>query len=317
MTNELTIIIVNWNTRQLTLECLDSIYENKCSEDWNIVLVDNNSWDGSVEAINNKYPKVEVKNNKINVGFAGANNQILSRNDSEFYLLLNSDTRVLDDVIQRSIVYMRSKPEVGAMGCRVLNQDTSLQYTCSRFPTIASKLGQLFQLSKLQTGKYKSAELMSDWQRDTEREVDVISGCYLLVRNDVIKDVGLMDEEFFFFGEETDWCYRIKKCGWKLAFAPVGEIIHLGGGSSNSLNYQRDLMLTNSLVRFIRKHHGSLHAVTMYLLLFLFAVSRFTYWKIKGLFLQNDEASARAGMFWECIINYSKAWPASSNNLRW
>lgn len=310
MDYELTIIIVNWNTKQLVLDCLETIYANKLRSKWKVVVVDNASKDGSVDSFRAVYPQVEVVANNENVGFSAANNQILMRNDSQYYLLLNSDTYVIGDVLQRSIEFMDSSPDVGVMGCRVLNPDKSLQFTCSKFPTVFGKFKQIFQFGKLSGGQYKSDELMTDWLRDSTRDVDVISGCYLLVRNKVINEVGVLDEEYFFFGEETDWCFRIKKQGWRLVFSPVGEIVHYGSFSAKKLNYKRDLMLTSALVRFMLKNHTILDALLMYIVLFVFNLSRFVVWFLISLFKRDEYTLSRMKLFGLCVFKYFKAWPS-------
>lgn len=308
---KLTVIIVNWNTRQLVLDCLDSIYSNYINNDWNIVVVDNNSHDNSADAFEMSYPNIEVIRNKDNIGFAAANNQILKRDDSDFYLLLNSDTYVIGDVLQKSLDYIQSNENYGVMGCRVLNSDKSVQYTCSKFPTLKSKVEQVFQFSKLFGGKYKSDELMTDWHRDSEREVDVVTGCYLLIRNTVIQQVGILDEDFFFFGEETDWCYRIKKAGWKIQFSPVGEIVHYGSFSAQKLSYKRDLMLSGAIVRFFLKNRTKTEAVLVYAVMFCFNVSRALVWIIKYGLNRKLFYKQRASLFLNCVLRYHKAWPTN------
>lgn len=312
---QLTIVIVNWNTKTLTSECLRSIFENYHSKDWNVVVVDNASSDGSVELISSLFPQVELVKNTQNRGFAAANNQVLSRRDSKFYLLLNSDTYVIGDAIKSSLDFINAKSEVGAFSCKVLNEDMTYQQTCFNYPTISSRLHDAFKFRNVFGKKHVSKEMLDNWDRNSEREVEVITGCYLLVSQEVIDDVGILDEDFFFFGEETDWCFRIKSKGWKLVFSPVGEIVHYGGGSAKKLQHKRELMLHSSIVRFMKKHHGFLSAIAMYVIMFMFVLTRFFYWSFLYLVKNKKQNRDKASFFLKCITGYVAAWPR--NNRSW
>jgi len=291
---DLVIIIVNWNTQEMTIECLQSIYANGVKNSWSIVVVDNNSQDKSVELIKKKFPQVVLFENTDNVGFAAANNQVLRKVDAKNYLLLNSDTLVLGDVIKKSIAFINSEPTIGGMGCRVLNKDKTVQLTCSRFPTIINLLLQLFALDKFKKPSFLCRYQYRSWRRDSERDVEVISGCYLMLKREVVEQVGLLDENFFFFGEETDWCKRIKKAGWRLVFSPVGEIIHFGGGSVKKLKYKRDLLLSNAIVNLHKKHYGFISAAVVAIIIFLFTLTRGFGWGLIYLFSHKKDAKERS-----------------------
>jgi GT2 family glycosyltransferase len=222
-------------------------------------------------------------------------------------LLLNSDTLVHPGVIDASIGYMDENPHVGAMGCRVLNADGTVQTTCSQFPTLAN-------LALLTSGLFKVPGLgaarryrMDDWQRDDERDVEVVSGCYLMVRGAAMDAVGLLDEDFFFFGEETDWCRRLLAHGYAVRFAPVGTITHFGGGSSKSLNSKRDLMLSEATVRLHRKHGGLSAAAAAWAILLVFNASRYVYWSVRSL--TRRAGVDRSGHFRGVVSGFRTAWP--------
>ena len=156
---------------------------------------------------------------------------------------------------------------------------------------------------------------MLDWDRDDEREVEVISGCYLLVRREALQRIGLLDEAFFLYGEETDWCRRCANDGWKLVFTPVGCITHLGSGSSRQLNYRRDLLLSEGTVRLHRKHSGPAAAFGVWLLLLLFNVSRSVYWSLRSMPDTSDVTAARADHFRRVVRHFSRAWPTPPEQL--
>ena len=193
------------------------------------------------------------------------------------------------------------------MGCRVLNRDGTLQITGSRFPSLFNLFLQASGLSRL-PGAFFDRYQMRRWDRRDERDLDVISGCYMMVRHAAMEQVGLLDEAFFFYGEETDWCRRFRKAGWRLVFAPVGEITHFGGGSVKSLNYRRDVLLTEGTVRLHRKHYGLLGGAACWLLLAGFNASRALAWTLLGL-TGSTAARERGRHFRSVLAQIWQTWP--------
>lgn len=297
----------------MTGDCLQSLYQNGIENNWNVVVVDNGSNDDSVEAIKKEFPQVLLIENKTNVGFAAANNQVLRQFKSDNYLLLNSDTLIIGNVIEKSLQYLQYNPDVGAMGCRVLNKDETTQLTCSMFPSVVNLLLQLFSLDKIKKPSLWGRYQYRSWARDSERDVEIISGCYLMIRGAVIKDVGLLDENFFFFGEETDWCMRIKHTGWRLVFSPVGEIIHYGGGSVKRLNYKRDLLLSNAIVKLHKKHYGLISAAMVCAIVICFSLTRGLGWGLIYLITQNENSKERSLHFIKSLPLLHTIW---KNNLK-
>lgn len=305
---DLSVIIVNWNTKSMLQDCLESLFASGAHASLEVFVVDNASSDGSPEMVAATFPAVRLIRNDRNAGFAAANNQALRLAAGRHMLLLNSDTLVHPGVFDGSVDYMDRNPAVGVMGCRVLNADGSVQTTCSQFPTLTN-------LVLLTTGLFKVPGLpaarryrMDDWQRDDERDVEIVSGCYLVARREAMEAVGLLDEDFFFFfGEETDWCRRFLAYGYAVRFAPVGTITHFGGGSSKSLNSKRDLMLSEATVRLHRKHGGWLAAAAAWLILLVFNTSRFLYWSLKSL--GQGKRLDRSGHFRGVVSRFHTAWP--------
>jgi len=304
---DLSIVIISFNTIEMTRNCLRSVFDNLGALSAQIIVVDNNSADQSAQMVKEEFPTVELIENAKNKGFAAANNQAFAITKSGLILLLNSDTLILGNTLQNSVNYMKQHPDVGAFGCRVLNGDKTVQRTCSQFPTHLNLGLMLFGLDRLPFPKFFGKYQFRHWNRDSERDVDVVSGCYLLTRQTVLDTVGMLDEDFFFFGEETEWCKRIYDGGWKVRFAPVGEIIHFGGGSVKSLKSKRDIMLTSALVRFHLKTRGKLSAFSTYVLLFIFNFVRAIFWQIMALF--SKHAKERAVLFTEVIMRFADAWP--------
>ncbi len=303
----LSIIIINWNTINLLRDCLDSIFNNIGSLDCEVIVVDNGSSDGSQQMVESEFHSVILIANKINLGFAAANNQGLKLSKGRYILFLNSDTVVLGDVLQKSVSYLETNDEIGAMGCRVLNTDGSVQLTCSMYPSVLNQFLQLMGVWKLKWPRFFGRYLMTHWARDTEREVEVISGCFLLSRRDLIVEIGLFDENFYFFGEETDWCFRAINAGWKLKFAPVGEIIHHGGASAIKLNYKRDVLLTRAKVQLHRKHNNVASACLVWIMGLLFNFSRALYWTFRSIGGE-DYPRKRALHFAKVCVHINECW---------
>ena len=280
MRPDLSVIIVEWNTRDLLRDCLTSVCARHAIRT-EVIVIDNASSDGSAEMVAAEFPQVTLIRNGENRGFAAATNQGLAESRGRHFLLLNSDTRVLGSVLEASVRYLDAHPDVGAMGCRVLNPDGTVQRTCSGWPRLTDLVFMATGLWKLPRPRRLGRYLMTQWSRDTEREVEVISGCYLLIRAAVVAEVGPLDEAFFFFGEETDWCRRIRAAGWRLMFAPVGEIVHHGSASARRLSHRRDLMLTQATVRLHRKHGGPGAGHAAWAILFAFNLSRALMWSVR------------------------------------
>jgi hypothetical protein len=258
-----------------------------------------------------EFPEARLIRNSANLGFATATNQGLRVARGRHQLLLNSDTLVLGDVLTASVRYMDANPDIGMMGCKVLNEDGTTQMTCSLYPSFFNLLLQTLGLNRLRRPRWLRRYQMLDWARDDERDVEVISGCYLLVRRTTLAQVGLLDESFFLYGEETDWCRRCAEAGWRLVFAPVGSIVHHGSGSSRKLNYKRDLMLTEGTVRLHRKHGGAPAALSIWLLLLVFNVSRSAYWSVRAVADSTGATRSRASHFRQVVRHFTHAWPAT------
>jgi len=272
---DVSVIIVNWNTRDLLAQCLQSVYAETSLSSYEVIVVDNGSTDGSVEMVRRSYPQARLLVNTDNRGFAAANNQGMSIASGRYFLLLNSDTIVLDRAIEKTIVFADRHPDTAVVGCRILNLDRSLQISCFRFPSLLNWFLHSTYLYKLfPRSRFFGREQMTWWARDDVREVDVVTGCYMLVRRAAVDEVGLMDERFFMYAEETDWCYRFNVAGWKNRFTPEAEIIHLGGGSAPKLSAQRARITNRSFVRYIFKHWSKPRAAVGVAMIALFYLGR-------------------------------------------
>jgi len=278
-----TIIVVSWNTKAMLQDCLDSVYANLAGLDCEVIVVDNASVDGSPEMVETRFPQAILVRNADNRGFAAANNQGMQMARGSYVLLLNSDTLVLGDVLRKTVEFADAHPQAAVVGCRVLNGDRTLQRTCFMFPSLFNMLLACTYLYKVWArSRLFGREQMMWWDRDDVREVDVVTGCFMMVRREAIAEVGVFDEQFFMYGEETDWCYRFKRAGWKVLFAPAGEIVHYGGGSSSRIRLAMRLQLSASILLFFQKHHGRLSYGLACMMTSLFYGLRIPFWLAKA-----------------------------------
>lgn len=287
---DVSIIIVNWNTQDILKKCLKSIYTQTQHINFEVILIDNASSDDSVQMVKEIFPEVILIENQENRGFAAANNQGIAIAKGRYVLLLNSDTVILNNAISKTISFADDNPEAAVVGCRVLNPDRSLQPTCFMFPSILNMvLSSSYLYKLLPRSKFFGRERMTWWDRSDVREVDVVIGCFMLVRPQAIEQVGMMDEQYFMYCEETDWCYRFKQTGWKNVFTPEAEIIHLGGVSSRQKHHQMILQKQTSILLFMRKHKSCLAYIMACFLAAIWFLIRVPYWLSKALFSNQEK----------------------------
>jgi GT2 family glycosyltransferase len=256
---DVSIIIVSWNTRDITRNCLRSIRAAAGDVAYEIILIDNKSSDGSAEMVATEFPEVRLLCNEVNAGFAAANNQGISVSRGRYVLLLNSDTVVLDGAIAKAVAFADGNPQAGMIGCQTRCRNGAIQYNCYLFPSL---LNLALSLTKLQVlfwyrrffGRYR----LGWWDYQSVREVDGIAGCFMLARKAAVDQVGPMSEEYFMYSEDTDWCWRFRRAGWKVLYTPEPVIIHLGGSSTSQAATDMHLMERRSLLMFLEKKSGRL-----------------------------------------------------------
>lgn len=281
---DLSVILVNWNTRQILQDCLESVYRETEGISFEVFVVDNASSDGSAEMVCRQFPQVRLIENETNRGFAAANNQAIAQAQGDYILLLNSDTIVLDNALAKSVRFARQYPKAGIVGCRVLNADRTLQPSCFMYPSLLNLFLLTTYLSRLfKRSRFFGRERMTWWNRTDERTVEVVTGCFMLIKRQVIEDIGLLDEAFFMYGEETDFCYRARQAGYDLLFTPEAQIIHLGGASSRQVRPEMILQLRGSILLFMKKHRSAPAYRTACVLVMLFFLLRTPYWYLRGL----------------------------------
>ena len=306
---DLSIVIVNWNTRGLLEACLNSLATEAAAIALEIFVVDNGSTDGSVEWLQSHRPDVGLIANADNEGFAKANNAALLRCRGRHILLLNSDTEVQPGALVNAVRTLDRHEDIAVLGCQILNTDGTLQISHRPFPSLSYLMAQLIGANKL-IGRVQRGRGLPPVSPDaTPRDVEVISGCCLMIRRWALEEGGLLDERFFFFGEETEWCLRFRKLGWRVCYAPVGRVVHHGGGSSAVLNHQRDVMLTRATVQLHRLCRGTLSAMLAWLILLFFNMSRALFWLTLGRLIRPDMAVMRSRHFLGVLRHTGETWP--------
>ncbi len=259
---DLSILIVSWNVRALLLACLEALPQAVGNEtSYEVIVVDNASSDGTVEAIQQAFPHVRIIANKENRGFTGGNNQALAAARGRYLLFLNPDTQPLPDSIAELIRYLEAHPQVGIVGPRLWYGDGRVQPNRRRFPTLLT----LFTESTIIEHYLPQLPIfarfkMADQPDDEAQEVDWLVGAAMLARREVYEQIGPLDEGFFMYSEELDWCRRAREAGWRVAYDPAAEIIHYEGQSSRQVVARRDIAFFSSRVRYTRKYHGAFWA---------------------------------------------------------
>lgn len=288
---DLSVIIVSWNVRDLLQRCLTSILDGAASlttsapdvmeesqppelesvrarpRDANgtlqteVIVVDNASTDGSVEMVHDRFPAVRLVANSHNWGFTVANNQGLAESRGRYCLLLNPDTEVVNSALATMVRYMDAHPEVGALGPQLRYPDGSRQSSRRRFPTFGTALLESTVVQEWwKDNRILRRYHMADTPDDAVQPVDWLVGASLLVRRQVYEQSGGLDEGFFMYSEELDWCRRIKDAGWNVVYLPTAIIIHHEGKSSEQVVPARHIYFQSSKVRYFRKHHGTFQA---------------------------------------------------------
>lgn len=250
---DLSVSIASWNTRDLLDNCLQSIFDTTDGVDFEVIVVDNASLDGTPGMVRDKYPQVRLVVNEENAGFAKANNQAYRISRGTYFMLLNPDT-IVHSGLQGAVRFMDEHPEAGVVGCKSLNIDGSIQISWNKhYPGLFYELLPQYLKDHVRTGCA---------QRDADKvfEAAWVGGVCLTARREAVEEVGLLDESYYIYTEETDWCRRFSKAGWAVMHAPCVTLTHYGGQSTGQIRPQMRVELAKSKVRFIRKFRSDFEA---------------------------------------------------------
>ncbi len=316
---DLTISIVSYNTQDLLRNCLNSIYQNSGEYEFEVIVVDNNSKDGSAEMVDKEFPQVKLIRNKENVGFARANNRAIRQSRGRYILLLNSDTVVISDALSKMVDFMDSHPKCGAVGGKMVMSDLTAQPSIRTYLDLKALFISFFGLKNLFPPKYRgfvikllgpllgqTVRSYLDCYRDEKSpiSVDDVPGACFCVKREVVEEVGLLDENFFMYYEDTDWSIRIKKRGWELYILPEALIIHYARQSANKVFNRTFVARCKSTYYYFRKH-GDKKSILLLKLIIIFALLlRIAALSFYYPFMKNrrrQEIKARVRTYWEVI----------------
>ena len=300
---QLSIVTVCWNCREVILDALQSIIDETQKTSYEILVSDNGSTDGSVEAIEATFSdeNIRVIRNGKNVGFARGNNAAIRHVRGQYVLLLNPDTVVLDGAIDKWMEYVESQSDVVAHGLRLLYGDGSYQVTGRPFPTNRRIWQQVFGMGFL--GLFVTewnAGGYSGWDGRTDRDVDWQSGACLMIRADVLRQLRGLDPQFFYHFEEVDLCYRIQELGYSLRFFAGASIIHLLGHTVKDDRSRFQIESLRNRLRYFAKHYGPRGAANCRIATFFYFFVRGLTYSIKGLLQKREETVLKSRMAFSC-----------------
>lgn len=267
---DVSLIVVNLNSRQLLEDCLTSVYQHTSDVEFETIVVDNASTDGSVEMVKRLFPQVRLIENTVNNRYAIANNQGLDIAQGRHVFYLNGDTVLLGNTIKELVEFLDTHPQVGGVGCRLIYPDGSYQDACFRFPS-ALNVFYLLCLSRFYWKTSLAANYPQIQDRTEPQSVDFVMGACLMARRDLLQQIHGMDEDYYFYGEDSDLCYRIWQAGWPIYYLPHSiHIIHYGGVSSTINLFDNDQRRKHlggwrSRFLFIKKHYPLWHRSAIFM----------------------------------------------------
>ena len=255
---DLSIVIVSYNTRELLRSCLNSIYASQGDFGYEVSVVDNCSHDNSATMVRDEFPQVRLIVSETNNGYAWANNQGLRHSTGRYVLLLNPDTLLPPDALQGMLDFMDSHPQAGATGPQLVREDGSLDLACRRsFPSPEVSVYRMVGLSKLFPKNRRFARYnLTFLSPDEVTEVDSVVGAFMMVRREAMEQVGLLDENFFLYGEDLDWAYRIKQAGWKIYYNPQVTVLHYKREATKQNRLKARYEFYRSMYLFHQKHYA-------------------------------------------------------------
>jgi GT2 family glycosyltransferase len=283
---DMSVVLVCWNNRGYLEPCLRSLYQCELGRTFEVIVVDNGSSDGSQDMLREHFPGVRIVQNQDNLGLSRATNQGIELSRGQYVLLLNNDTLVNGPSLQKMIHCLDVHPSVAAVGGKLLNPDGSFQGAAAKFSTLFQELLIATRLGELFWEGYPSHK-----NGKGERVVDWLSSACLLVRKSVFAQVGLLDESYFIYGDETDLQFRLKQAGWKVCYLPQATTIHYGGRSMD--RWRRRKMVYRGKLLFYKKNYGALRAFSLRLILGGLTLAKTLLWILAWLLPRSHDAAKR------------------------
>ena len=303
---QLDILMVSYNTAELTLRAIRSVYEQTTQTDFNLIVLDNDSHDDSANLIAAEFPDLTLIRSTTNTGFSGGNNIAAKQSNADFILLLNPDTVVLDHAIDHLYQFALNKPSKGIWGGITLNNDLSINsHNAWSRPTTLTLLFSALGLSKLFSGScFFNKANYGCWKRDTELEVDMIQGCFLMSKRSLWEELGGLDETFFMYGEESDFCLKAINLGYQPVITPNARIIHHGGASEPTFSGKM-IKLLKGKVELVNRHSTSWEKPLHRALLWLYVSNK---WLTSTLLSTLKPAKKEQALEWSKVMQDQKAW---------
>jgi GT2 family glycosyltransferase len=253
----ISVISVTWNAKKYVHECLRSLAEDDDPET-EVIIVDNASSDGTPDVVAREFSSFRLLRNSENLGFAKANNAGIRISCGDYVCLINSDVVVPRGCLRRLAAYMQANPTVGLVGPRMIGPDGVLRRSTMRLPSFTNSIGRALGADRIpMLSRVFGGQMMSDFSHEKTADVEVLNGWFWMVRREALDQVGLLDEQFFIYGEDLDWCNRFRKLGWRIVFFADAKAIHYGGASSSAAPVRFYLEMQRANLQYWRKHHGA------------------------------------------------------------
>jgi len=288
---DLSFVVVSWNAKQYLVECLKSIENEATSFRYEIIVVDNGSSDGTVEILQANFTDVVLICNGENLGFAKANNIGIKKCKGKYICLINSDVKLMQGCIFSMVQYLNTYPSIGILGPRIFNSDLTKQNSCKYFPTLLNEFFRAAALDAIFKDTRFKAVFKPHSSPDVITSVDVLSGCFWMVRKEAFDEVGLFDERFFIYAEDKDLCKRFKEKGWKIVYNPNAQAIHYGGASSANAPIRFYIEMQFANLQYWEKHFNKRGKYLYSIILFLFHVNRVIVYRLARAVRRTNKAA--------------------------
>lgn len=301
---DISVVIVGWNARRYLELCLESLEASPPRRSMEVLVVDNASTDGSVEMIKSRFPWANLIESPENLGFAKGNNLAIRQCQGRYVALVNPDVIVFPGCLDALVDFLDQNPKVGNVGPRVLNPDMTLQSSCRRFPTLWNNLCSATGLAtRFKNSRFFAGEHMFYFPHDRTIAVDVLVGCFSMIRREAFEEVGLLDEGLFMYGDDVDWCRRCWKAGWEVVFYPGAQAIHDRGKITAPYPVRFAVAQQRSVFYYWFKHHGFCGRLGIGSITLFHHLVRYGWAVLQGLFVSHkrEQESVRKQVSGACL----------------
>lgn len=309
-----SFILVNWNTKDLVLQCIRSIVDDCGTMSYEIIVTDNASADGSADAIEAAFPQVKVIRSTQNLGFAKGNNVAIEQCCGQYVVLVNTDVKIISGCMKILLEYMENNPNTGMVVPQVLNADGTIQISVRKEVTLLRTLFRVLWIDSVFTS-------LREYSHKKMESVDTAAGCFFMIQRDALEQVGLLDTDYFFYAEDRDYCKRLWDKKWRIVFYPKAQIYHYSGSSSKGKQVKYDLLMEVAGLQYWKKHHPRSFILFRILRIAFNCrrfISNFLVYILKKMMKQNNFYSNRSqGNIWaiKLLMNNVKAVPEEYSNL--